>query len=205
MNGLLERFFRYSAIDTCIKTSDNGEKCSAGQQQFAQVIQQELIQLGLKDTIMTIDGCIKACLPANTHQPVPAIAFVAHLDSPECVVGCGQCRQIDYQGQQILPTQQQDCILSTNYIDKAELKTPTLIVGDGRFILGAANKAAIAQLLTFIAQLQQQQLTHGDIHLLFIANHTSFNTLPIKKLFDFETNYIFALENSGSCQWSTLR
>jgi len=166
MKQLVERFLRYVTFDT--KSDPKNAHCpsSAGQLVFAKQLKQEMIELGLVDVSLDEHGYLMARLPANVDYPVPAIGFIAHMDTAPDASGKDVKPQLieDYQGGDIALGIGDEVLSPIHYPDLHELHGHNLITTDGTTLLGADNKAGIAEILTAIAHLQAcPEIKHGDI------------------------------------------
>ncbi|MCG9677393.1 peptidase T [Vibrio sp. Isolate24] len=166
MNELIQRFLRYVTFNT--QSNPSSSKCpsSEGQRTFAQFLQQELIELGLSDVSLDENGYLMAKLPSNVDYDVPAIGFVAHMDTAPDASGKNVKPQIveDYQGGDIALGKGDEVLSPIQYPELHRLHGHNLITTDGTTLLGADNKAGIAEIISAIAELQASpSIPHGDI------------------------------------------
>jgi len=167
---LVERFLKYVSFDT--QSDENVEdKCPSTDKQFllAQYLRDELTQLGLEDVEMDDHAYVYATLPGNTDREVPTIGFIAHMDtSPDCSGKDIRPRIIEnYDGRDIELGNE----VTTKVSDFPELLQHTgedLIVTDGSTLLGADDKAGIAEIVTAMEHLMAHpELKHGKIRVAF--------------------------------------
>lgn len=172
--NLVERFFRYTAIESQSNAAVAALPSSAGQLQLAELLRQELLALGLTDVVLTPDAILTAKLPANMAAQVPAIGFLAHLDTVDVSLSPQVKAQMvkGYDGTDICLNSAQDIWLRTaEHPEILAYRGQDIIVSDGTSVLGADNKAAIAAIMTALAHLQQDDaLLHGDIHVAFVPD-----------------------------------
>ncbi|PMF98568.1 peptidase T [Vibrio breoganii] len=166
MDNLVERFLRYVSFDT--QSNGANEQCPSteGQRVLAQQIESELRELGLSDVILDDNGYISARLPSNVDFDVPAIGFVAHMDTAPDASGKDVKPQIvdNYQGGKIVLGDSGEVLTPSQYPDLDKLHGQSLITTDGTTLLGADNKAGIAEIITAAAYLKvNPQIQHGDI------------------------------------------
>ncbi|MEZ9936803.1 peptidase T [Vibrio breoganii] len=166
MDNLVERFLRYVSFDT--QSNGANEQCPSteGQRVLAQQIESELRELGLSDVILDDNGYISARLPSNVDFDVPAIGFVAHMDTAPDASGKDVKPQIvdNYQGGKIVLGDSGEVLTPSQYPDLDKLHGQSLITTDGTTLLGADNKAGIAEIITAAAYLKANpQIQHGDI------------------------------------------
>lgn len=167
--NIVERFLSYVAYDTQSSEETNMTPSTEKQRIFAQHLKEELIAEGLQDVELNELGYLYATLPANTDQLVPTIGFIAHMDtSPDASGKNVKPRIIEkYDGTDIL--------LSDNIVTSVE-KFPELldhigedlIVTNGTTLLGADDKAGIAEIVQAMVYLQEHpEIKHGKIRVGF--------------------------------------
>ena len=169
-NELVERFLSYVKIDT--QSSEEGEgRCPSTdkQLQLARHLTEELKTLGLEEVEMDQHGYVYATLPANTKRNIPTIGFIAHIDtSPDCSATNVRPRIIEaYDGSDI----QLNSEVTTHVSLFPELKRhigEDLIVTDGTTLLGADDKAGIAEIVTAMTYLMgHPEIEHGKVRVAF--------------------------------------
>lgn len=173
MVNVTERFLRYVKFDTQ-STEEDTVPTTLGQIILAEVLVKELKKMDLEDVSLDENGYVMANLPANTDKVIPALGFIAHLDTSPDMSGKGVNPQIieDYDGGDIILNKEKKILLSPkefpelqNYIGK------TLITTDGTTLLGADDKAGIAEILTAIDYLNNhREIPHGKICIAFTPN-----------------------------------
>lgn len=168
--NIIERFKRYIAIDTK-SDPDNSENTpsTAGQLDLARLLADELQSIGLSDVFLDeAHGYVYAKLPANTDKPLPAIAFIAHLDTaPDLDGKCVNPRQFVYRGGDI-ELNEDYSVAVRDFPFLEDLKGRELITTDGTTLLGADDKAGIAAIVSaFEAILRHRDIKHGPLALCF--------------------------------------
>ncbi len=166
MKYLLDRFLRYVTFDT--KSNPKKHTCpsTSGQRVFAEYLQQELQQLGLDNVTVDDNGYVMAKLPSNVSYPVPAIGFIAHMDTAPDASGKNVKPQIieDYQGGDIALGIGDEVLSPVQYPELHSLHGHNLITTDGTTLLGADNKAGVAEIISAIdALIADPSIPHGDI------------------------------------------
>lgn len=166
MEKLVERFLNYVTFDT--KSDPSNQQCpsSPGQITFAEALKSELIALELTDVSLDENGYLMAKLPSNVDYAVPAIGFVAHMDTAPDASGANVKPQVikDYQGGTIELGTSGESLNPSQYPDLDALHGHDLITTDGTTLLGADNKAGIAEIISAIAYLKSNpEIKHGDI------------------------------------------
>ncbi|UQZ34007.1 peptidase T [Paenibacillus sp. PK3_47] len=168
---LIKRFVSYAEIDT--QSNEDNDTCPStpGQMVLARKLVEELQALGLEDVTMDEHAYVMASLPANTDKDVPTIGFLAHLDTATDFTGTNVKPQIieNYDGNDIVLNQAQNIILSSeSFPELAGYKGHTLITTDGTTLLGADNKAGIAEIMTAMDYLlSHPEIKHGKIRIAF--------------------------------------
>lgn len=166
MNELVQRFLRYVAFNTQSNPANSSCPSSEGQMTFAQFLKQELVELGLSDVSLDSNGYLMARLPSNVEYEVPAIGFIAHMDTAPDASGENVTPQIveDYQGGDIALGKGDQVLSPIQYPDLHKLHGHNLITTDGTTLLGADNKAGIAEIISAMAELiAHPEIPHGEI------------------------------------------
>ncbi|WP_070965971.1 peptidase T [Vibrio sonorensis] len=166
MNTVVERFLRYVTFDT--KSNPKSDHCpsSPGQMVFAKALQAELEEMKLSDVSLDENGYLMAKLPSNVDYPVPAIGLIAHMDTSPDASGKNVVPQIveNYQGGDIALGKGDQVLSPIYYPDLHKLHGHDIITTDGNTLLGADNKAGIAEILSAVEYLQANpDIPHGDI------------------------------------------
>ena len=169
MMDITERFLNYTKFDTQSSEESESVPSTAKQLIFAEYLRKELEQEGLQDVEMDEKGYIYATLPSNVKGEVPVIGFISHYDtSPDCS-GANIHPQIirNYDGSDILLS---EGIVSspTKFPELLQHVGEDLIVTDGHTLLGADDKAGIAEIVQAMVWLQQHpEVKHGKIRVAF--------------------------------------
>ena len=168
---LVERFLKYVSFDTQSSEESGVTPSTDKQMVFARFLKTELEQLGLEDIELDEHGYLYATLPANTDKPVPTVGFIAHMDtSPDCSGANVNPRIVEnYDGSDIVLCAEEGIILSpAQFPELLEHKGEDLIVTDGKTLLGADDKAGIAEIVSAIAWLKEHpEVKHGRIRVGF--------------------------------------
>ncbi|MGF1908702.1 peptidase T [Vibrio kasasachensis] len=166
MDNLVPRFLRYVTFDTQSNPTNPFCPSSKGQFTFANVLRNELIELGLSDVTLDDNGYLMARLPSNVDYDVPTIGFIAHMDTAPDASGANVKPQLveNYQGGDIALGQGDEVLSPIQYPELHQLHGCNLITTDGTTLLGADNKAGIAEIITAVATLlANPSIPHGDI------------------------------------------
>ena len=166
---ITERFLNYTKFDTQSSEESESVPSTAKQLVFAEYLKKELEDEGLSDVEMDDKGYIYATLKSNIKDKVPTIGFIAHYDtSPDCS-GAGVNAQIinNYDGSDILLS---EGIISSpkKFPELLQHVGEDLIVTDGHTLLGADDKAGIAEIVQAMCYLRDhKEIKHGDIRVAF--------------------------------------
>jgi tripeptide aminopeptidase len=168
---IIERFTKYVKIDT--QSNPNSDTCPStpGQWTLAKMLVEELKAIGMEEVTVDENGYVMATLPSNTDKDVPTIGFLAHMDTATDFTGANVKPQIveSYDGGDIILNEELHIVLSpTDFPELANYKGHTLITTDGTTLLGADNKAGIAEIMTAMAYLiQHPEIKHGKVRVAF--------------------------------------
>jgi tripeptide aminopeptidase len=170
-NEMIERFTSYVKVDT--QSNDSSETCPSTDSQLtlANMLVEELKNIGMQEVTIDENGYVMATLPANTDKEVPTIGFLAHLDTATDFTGKNVNPQIieDFDGNAIVLNKGLNIVLSpADFPELPQYKGHTLITTDGTTLLGADNKAGIAEIMTAMSYLiQHPEIKHGKIRVAF--------------------------------------
>ena len=168
---LVERFLKYVSFDTQSAEGTNVTPSTPGQMVFAQYLKSELESLGLQDVTLDEHGYLLATLPANTDRVVPTIGFIAHMDTSPDMSGQNVNPRIvhAYDGTDITLCAEESIILSPKQFPELLFhKGEDLIVTEGKTLLGADDKAGIAEIVSAMVYLMEHpEIKHGKIRIGF--------------------------------------
>lgn len=168
--NVVDRFLRYVKFDTQSDELTNLTPSTPGQMVFAKYLKEELEELGLTEITLDDNGYLMATLPANTDEAVPTIGFIAHLDTSPDMSGRNVCpRMVDYNGGDITLNEEKNIVMSpAQFPELNDYVGQSLIVTDGNTLLGADDKAGIAEIVTAIKYLKNNpSIKHGKIRIAF--------------------------------------
>lgn len=168
---LVERFLKYVSFDTQSNDQTRLTPSTPGQMIFAQYLKTELESLGLEEITLDEHGYLFATLPANIEKEVPTIGFIAHLDTSPDMTGQHVTPRIveKYDGTDIVLCTEDNVILSpTQFPELLDHVGEDLIVTNGKTLLGADDKAGIAEIVSAMAYLKAHpEIKHGKIRIGF--------------------------------------
>ena len=170
MEKLTERFIRYVKINT--QSDENSQTCPStpGQTELAKMLVEEMKAIGLQDISIDENGYVMATLPANISKKVPVIGFLAHLDtSPDNSAEHVSPQLIEYTGKDIVLNEKGNIILSSREFPAInDYIGQTLIITDGTTLLGADDKAGMAEIITAMDYLiRHPEIKHGPVRIAF--------------------------------------
>lgn len=168
-NEIIERFTSYVKVDT--QSNESNESCPStpGQLTLANMLVEELKSIGMQEVTIDENGYVMATLPSNTDKDVPTIGFLAHVDTATDFTGKNVNPQIieNYDGNDI-PLNPNVIMTTKDFPSLPSYKGHTLITTDGTTLLGADNKAGIAEIMTAMSYLiQHPEIKHGKVRVAF--------------------------------------
>lgn len=168
---VIERFLKYVTFDTQSDESTGVTPSTPKQMVFAKYLKEELEALGLEEITLDEQGYLYATLPANTDHEVPVIGFIAHMDTSPDMSGANVKPRIvkEYDGTDIVLSEEDNIVLSPRqFPELLNHKGEDLIVTDGHTLLGADDKAGIAEIVAAMDYLKQHpEIKHGKIRVGF--------------------------------------
>lgn len=166
-----DRFLMYVKIDT--QSDPNSPTCPSTEKQknLGKILVEELLAIGIVDAEMDENGYVYATLPSNTDKKIPVICFCSHMDtSPDCTgKDVNPIIHKNYDGKDIVLPQDLSQILRTaEHPALLDQVGNDIITADGTTLLGADNKAGVAEIMDAVYQLiNNPSIKHGDIKILF--------------------------------------
>ena len=175
---LLERFLRYVAVTSQSDASQAVVPSTEGQRSLAELLKKDLDELGLVNLEISeysvLTGKLPANLPAGSGEQVPAVGFVAHLDTVDVNLSADIKPQVvrSYSGGDICLNEKKGIYLrEAEHPELLKYKGQDIVCTDGTSVLGADNKAAIANVVVALETLvQNKDLQHGDIYVAFVPD-----------------------------------
>jgi tripeptide aminopeptidase len=198
MTTVVDKFIKYVKYDTKSDEASKTTPTTEGQLILAKEIYEELIQIGLENVSLDSKGYIMASLSSNIDKNVPNIGFIAHMDTSADMSGTNVKPQFveNYDGSDILLNAEKNIVLSPK--DFPELKNyigETLITTDGTTLLGADDKAGVAEIISAVEYLvKNPEIPHGTIRIGFTPDEevgAGANYFDVKK---FEADYAYTID-----------
>ena len=170
MEKILDRFLRYVAVDTKSDPESDSQPSAAKELNLLKMLRDELVAMGVEATLDEY-GYVMASIPSNCGKDVPAVGFIAHADTAPDAPGDNIKPQIieNYDGGEIPLKGVPGLSLKPSEFPELELyKGQTLITTDGTTLLGADDKAGIAEIMTAVQYIvEHPEFKHGDIKIGF--------------------------------------
>ena len=171
MHPVIDRFIRYIKIDTQSVRKSDTFPSTEKQRNLAKLLVQELRDLGLKDAGMDKYGYVTATLPSNVDWDVPVVGFLAHMDTSPDLSGENINPQFieNYDGGMVVLNAEKNILMDPEeFPDLKKYIGKTLITTDGTTLLGADDKAGVAEIMTAIQTLiEHPEIQHGTIRIGF--------------------------------------
>lgn len=171
MDQVTEKFLRYVKVDT--QSDENSTECPSSKKQMnlATLLKEEMIKTGFTDVTLDENGYLMGTIPSNSKKKLPVIGFLAHMDTSPDMTGKNVNPQLtaNYDGGDILLNKAKGIILSPReFSELLRYKGQTIITTDGTTLLGADDKAGIAEIMTAMDWLLKHPDTeHGKIRVAF--------------------------------------
>lgn len=186
---VVDRFLGYAKIDTQSDPTSTTCPSTMKQKNLGRLLVEELLKIGIKDAELDEHGYVYATLPSNTTKKIPVICFCSHMDtSPDCTgENVNPILHKNYDGKDIvLPNDTTQILKVDEHPSLLKQIGNTVITTDGTTLLGADNKAGLAEIMDAVNYLvQHPEIKHGDIRILFTPDEEigrGVNKVDMKKL-----------------------
>ena len=170
MENILDRFLRYVAVDTQSDPTSETQPSATKELDLLKILKDELLAMGVEATLDEY-GYVMATIPANCEKEIPAVGFIAHVDTAPDASGADIKPQIipDYDGTDIpLKGVEGLSIKVSDFPELLDYKGQTIITTDGTTLLGADDKAGIAEIMNAVQYIvEHPEFKHGDIKIGF--------------------------------------
>lgn len=199
MDKLLDRFLNYVSFDTQSKSGVRQVPSTEGQLRLARALQQELLELGFEQVTLSKNGCVMATLPANVAWSVPTIGFISHMDTSPDYTGKNVNPQIleNYRGGDIALGIGDEVLSPVMFPVLHQLLGHTLITTDGKTLLGADDKAGIAEIITAMMRLKKRQVPHGEIRIAFTPDEEIGKGAQFFDVKAFNAQWAYTVDGGG--------
>ncbi|MBQ9268753.1 MAG: peptidase T [Oscillospiraceae bacterium] len=172
MNAL-DRFLNYVTVETTSSEKSQSRPSTPGQRNLTDQLAREMRELGLTDVhISEADGAAFGTIPANTDRDLPSLGFLAHVDTSEAASGKNARARIvkDYDGGRIMLSDTVSMSPEDGFTGLLDVVGEDLIVTDGTTLLGADDKAGVAEIMTMAELLMQSERPHGTVKVAFTTD-----------------------------------
>ncbi|APD07948.1 tripeptide aminopeptidase [Flavobacteriaceae bacterium UJ101] len=197
---ITDRFLKYVSIYT--ESKPFVEKIPSTERQFdlARYLEEELTQIGLSDITVDEHAYVMATLPSNIDEEVPTIGFVAHMDTSPDFTAKNTKPQIweNYDGNDLVLNEDLNIILKTDeFPEIKQYKGQTIITTDGTTLLGADDKAGIAEIVTAMEYLiNHPEIKHGKIRICFTPDEEVGRGAELFDVKKFDAQWAYTLDGS---------
>ncbi|MBS0847596.1 peptidase T [Citrobacter sp. JGM124] len=199
MDQLLDRFLQYISFDTQSRANSKQTPSSHGQWDLLQLLQQQLTDLGLTDINLSDKGILMATLPSSVSHKVPVVGFIAHVDTAPDFSGKHVQPQIieGYRGGDIALGIGDEILSPVMFPVLHQLIGQTLITTNGKTLLGADDKAGIAEIITALAVLKHANIPHGDIRVAFTPDEEIGRGALFFDVEQFAADWAYTVDGGG--------
>ncbi|WP_027633097.1 peptidase T [Clostridium hydrogeniformans] len=171
MSKVVEKFLKYVKYNTQSSTETGTTPSTKGQLILGEELVKELKEMGMKDVSLDDNGYVMATLPSNSDNKVQTIGFISHMDTAPDYSGANVNPKFveNYDGGDIVLNKEKNIVLSPKYFpDLNHYVGKTLITTDGNSLLGADDKAGVAEIMTAMEYLiNNPEIKHGEIKICF--------------------------------------
>lgn len=207
---VVERFLRYIKIDTQSQPNSTTSPSTEKQFQLARLLVDELKELGMSNVTLSPHCYVMAELPANSSKNLPVIGFLAHLDTSPDMSGTNIKPQLhhNYQGDTIVLNAKEKIMLSpAEFPELLHYHTDTIITTDGTTLLGADDKAGIAEIMTALAYLKEHpEIEHGTVKVAFTPDEEIGSGVEHFDLEQFAADFAYTVDGGavGELEYETF-
>lgn len=198
---IVNRFIKYARIDT--RSDENNSETPSTRKQFnlAKEVEREALEMGLEDVSLDSNCYLMATLPANTKKDVPTIGFIAHFDTSPDMSGENVNPRIveEYDGKDIVLDESRGVVLSPDdFPELLQHVGEDIIVTDGTTLLGADDKAGIAEIMDAMQYLiDHPEIEHGKIRIGFTPDEEIGRGADLFDVEKFGAEWAYTMDGSG--------
>ncbi|MBL7636733.1 peptidase T [Atlantibacter hermannii] len=199
MDKLLERFLHYVSLDTQSKAGVRQVPSTEGQWKLLRILKTQMEELGLVNVTLSEQGTVMGTLPSNVDYAVPAIGFISHVDTSPDFSGKNVNPQIleNYRGGDIALGIGDEVLSPVMFPVLHQLLGQTLITTDGKTLLGADDKAGVAEIMTAMAVLKGNNIPHGDIRVAFTPDEEVGKGAKFFDVEQFNAQWAYTVDGGG--------
>lgn len=199
MEKILDKFLRYIAVDTQADPNSESQPSTAKQLNLLNMLKDELVSLGIEAAIDE-HGYVMASIPSNCDKAIPAIGFISHADTAPDTSGANIKPQIisDYNGGDILLNKESGLSINvSDFPEIAQYKGQTIITTDGTTLLGADDKAGVAEIMWAAEYIMTHpEFKHGDIKIGFTPDEEIGRGVVKFDVEKFGAKYAYTMDGS---------
>lgn len=210
MSSVIDRFIRYVKIDTQSDHDSTSHPSTARQKDLGDLLVKELSGLGLADAAMDAYGNVTATLPSNLDRPTATLGLLAHMDTSPDLSGAKVQPQFveNYDGGDIVLNREQNIILSPRLFPNLKKYVgKTLITTDGTTLLGADDKAGVAEIMAAVEWLcQHPEIKHGRVRIGFTTDEEVGTGIGLFDIDGFDADFAYTLDGGelGQLQYENF-
>lgn len=201
MEKIVERFLKYVKIDTQSDSDSITSPSTKKQFDLANLLVNELKEIGLKNVELDQFCTVMAELPSNTEENIPSIGFLAHMDTATDISGANVNPQIinNYDGKDIILNKEKNVILKTkDFPEILQYIGQDIITTDGTTLLGADDKAGIAEIITAVEYLiNNPDIKHGTIKIAFTPDEEIGRGTEKFDINKFNVDFAYTIDGGG--------
>jgi tripeptide aminopeptidase len=171
MKKVVDRFLKYVRVNS--QSDENSISCpsTSGQMELAKLIASDMNDIGFEEISLDDNGYLMGTIPSNSNKNIPVIGFIAHLDTSPDMSGSNVMPEIieNYDGRELILNPEKKVILTPlDFPELLNYKGQTIITTDGTTLLGADDKAGIAEIMTSMEFIMRHpEIKHGKIRVAF--------------------------------------
>ena len=196
MMNVTDRFLKYVGYGTQSDPNTGLNPSTPGQMEFAHVLKEEMEAIGIQEVELDEYGYVMGVIPSTVERETPAIGFIAHMDTAPDFSGKDVRPQIipDYDGGNVLLKGSQNVLKVSDFPSLTSLKGRTLITTDGTTLLGADDKAGVAEIMTAIEELIAEGTPHGELWIGFTPDEEIGAGADLFDLSIFQADYAYTVD-----------
>ncbi len=195
---ILQRFLKYISFNTQSQFDKEQYPSTCGQIEFAKYLCDELISIGIKDAYIDTHNYVIGTLPSNTNKKLPILGLIAHIDTSPDTSGENVNAQTihNYDGTDILLNKEKNIVLKAKeYPELTKYRGQTIICSDGTTLLGADDKAGIAEIMTAIEYLiEYSEIEHGEVKIAFTSDEEIGRGVDFFDVDKFGADFAFTID-----------
>lgn len=197
---VLERFLNYVKIDTQSKDDQEMVPSTSKQRNLAEVLVKELKEMGASNVRLSDNCYVYATIPATIDEKVPSIGFISHMDTAPAMTGTDVKPRVvkNYDGKDIVLNEELGIVLSPNQFSRLKDRVgEDLVVTDGTTLLGADDKAGVAEIMTMAEYLlTHKDIPHGEIQIGFTPDEEVGRGVDFFDVKGFGADFAYTVDGS---------